>query len=222
MRAMRVASIVFLAGIFALILYTGWERHEPNRFEAAFNPGGRVTLDLSAGGYKVRGTSENAVRVEIDSGDTADVHCRMQVNGGNAKVQIEGPSNNFQAVIYVPQRTDLTVDQTIGDLDISNVEGNNSLALDIGRIHIDIPNDVPPPSFDGSVLLGGLRALNWNVNKGGFFRSYYVRSAGPYSIRAQVDIGDLETSRSGSSVGDSHPQKPGDAGEDAGSDNDSQ
>lgn len=226
MRVVRVLLIALLVGIVVLIVYKGWQRNGPNQFEAAFNPGGNVSLDLSAGGYEIRGTTDKQVRVQIDSGDANDVRCRMSVNGSRAKVEIEGPANNnFRATIYVPERTDLNVDQTIGDMEISGVEGNKSLGLGIGRIHVEVPNDSPLPTFDGSVTLGGLRATNWHVEKGGFFRSFYTRSNAPYSITAHVDIGDLETVGTATKVDDSHSQQSHDADEDVtdqDSDNDSE
>ena len=116
MRTMRISSVLILLGAFGLILYAGWHRRSPNQMDVAFNSGGKVALDLSAGGYTVRGTTENRVRVEVDPSDARNVQCRINVSGSNAKVELEGPSQNFHATIYVPQRSDLQVDQTIGDL----------------------------------------------------------------------------------------------------------
>jgi hypothetical protein len=190
MRVVRVLAIVLLIGIVGLVLYRGWNRHTPNQFEAALAPGGRVALDLSAGGYRIEGTNENRVRVEIDPNEEREVQCHVTVNGSNAKVQIEGPSNHFRATVYVPQRSDLAVDQTIGDMNISGVEGNKTLALGIGRIHVELPAGTAP-NFDGSVIIGSVRSDALHLGKGGFFRSLESRSTGP-RLTAHVDIGDLE------------------------------
>jgi len=214
MKAARVASVVFLVGVFALVLYAGWEKRGPNQFEAPFNPGGKIVLDLSAGGYRIKGTAENVIRVAPDE-NRAEIHCRMSVIGGNAKVSVDGPSDNFKATIYVPQRSNITVDQTLGDMEVSGVHGNENLSLAIGRIEVEVPDSDSTPTFDGSVMLGGLRATNWHVEKGGFFRSFYADSNGsPYRINASVSIGDLETSSFVPSVGVSHPKQSGDTDED--------
>lgn len=214
MKAARIASVLFLVGVFALVLYAGWQKRQPDRFETAFNPGGQVKLDLSAGGFRIKGTTDNVIRVAPDD-NRREVHCKMSVDGTNAKVSIDGPSDHFTATIYVPRRTDLTVDQTIGDLEISGVQGNENLSLAIGRIQVEVPDGTPAPTFDGSVLLGGLRAHTWHIDKGGFFRSFYADANGsPYTIRASVDIGDLETSSFVPSVGTLHSQQSGDTDED--------
>jgi hypothetical protein len=210
-QAVRILMILILVGIVALIIYEGWKKNGPNQFEAAFNPGGKVSLDLAAGGYTIKGTTENEIRVEIDSHEDREVHCRMNVSGNHAKVEIEGPSNNFRVSIYVPQRTDLEVDQTIGDLMIYNVEGNKNLGLNIGQIQVEVPATDPQPTFDGSIIIGDLRASPWHVEKGGFFRDFYTHSSGPYKIKAHVDIGDLEVIDINPKAADSHTQKSEDA-----------
>src|SRR5579884_3656901 len=191
MRAFRILLLISLVVVAATILYAGLQRRGPNRFEAPVSPGSKVALDLSAGGYQVRGTSEDKVRVQIDSGEADEVHCHITPSGAKTKVELDGPNNNFHAIIYVPQRSDLEVNQTIGDLVISNVEGNKNLALGIGRMELQLPS-ATTHSFDGTVLLGSLRADTWHVEKGGFFRGYQTRSSGAYAINAHVDIGDLE------------------------------
>lgn len=213
MKPARLASALFLVVVFALVLYAGWERHRPDQFEAVFNPGGTIKLELSAGGYHIKGTTENVIRVSPDM-TRGDVHCQMSVSGANAKVSVDGPSNHFTATIYVPQRTNLTVDQTIGDMQISGVQGDENLSLAIGHIQVEVPDSGPIPTFDGSVMLGGLRARNWHVDKGGFFRSFYSgANNSPYTIHANIDIGDLETSNFVPSVGTLHPQQSRDADE---------
>ncbi len=222
MKPASIASAAFLVVVFALVLYAGWDRggHRPDQFEGTFNPGGRIQLDLSAGGYRIRGTTDNVIRVAPDMSH-GEVHCKMEIDGSNARVSVEGPSNHFTATIYVPQRSDLRVDQTIGDMEISGVQGNQNLSLAIGRIQVEVPDSAPTPSFDGSVMLGGLRATTWRIQKGGFFRSFYAGANGsPYAIKANVDIGDLETSSFVPSVGTLHPQQSGNADEDV-SDQDS-
>lgn len=211
MRILRLFAIVILIGLVTAILYAGWRRNTPNQFEAALAPGGTVALDLSAGKYELVGATDNKVRVEIERDDSRDVQCHISVSGTKAKVEVEGPSNNFRATIYVPARSNLQVDQTIGDMEIAGIEGNKNLALGIGRIHLELPNDAAAsPSFDGSVIIGSVRADAWNIGKGGFFRSFESHSAGPYSVHAHVDIGDLEVANGAAS----HTQKSGDTNDD--------
>ena len=207
-QAVRAVLIAVLVGIIAYIVYAGWNRKGSNQFEAAFNPGGKVWLDLSAGGYSIQGTTENRVRVVLSPHEDRNVQCRVTASGSNANVWIDGPSNNFQATIYVPQRADLDVNQSIGDLRVYNVEGNKHLALGIGQIQVEVPSTGVQPQFSGSVMIGDVKANAWGVDKGGFFRSYSTQSSSPYYTKAHVDIGDLVVNASGS-----HAEKSGDTDE---------
>jgi len=225
MRILRVFSIFILVAVIAVIGYAGFQKNGPDQFEAAFNQGGKIALDLSAGGYEIRGTTDNKIKVEIDPGETREVHTTVNVSGTTAKVTVEGPSNNFHATIYVPQRSDLQIDQTVGELIVSNVEGNKNAALGIGRMQLEATSGPQLPSFDGTVLLGALKANAWHIEKGGFFRGYDTRSSSPYSIKAHVDIGDLEVIDVSPRLSDSHSQKSGHADNnvsDEDSDDDSQ
>jgi hypothetical protein len=222
MRVVRILLIALLVGIVTVMVYAGWKKGGPNQLEIAFNPGGKVSLDLSAGGYEITGTTENKIRVRLDPGDTREVTCHIRVNGSNANVEIDGPSNKFRATIFVPQRSDLTVDQTIGDLVVTNVEGNKKLGLNIGQIQLEEDRGASLPSFAGSVIIGDLRAEPWNVEKGGFFRGFNTHSSGsPYSINAHVDIGDLKVIDRHGNIGESHAEKSGDTDNDV-SDKDSE
>ncbi len=209
MRKIHIAGILVVICLVALVAYAGWRRGGPNQFETAFNPGGSITLDLSTGDFRVEGTSDNKIRVETNYSDRGEVRCLMDVSGANAKVQIDGPNNNFRATIYVPQRSDLNIDQTIGHLMVRNVVGNKNIGLDIGKMEIEIPKDDPLPNFDGAVIMGALHPYQWHVEKDGFFRSFNSRSSSPYSVVAHLDIGDLSTFE-----GASHPQQPENSGHD--------
>lgn len=209
MRKSHIAAILIVICVVALVAYAGWRRGGPNQFETAFNPGGTVTLDLSTGDFRVEGTADNHIRVEPNLTNRGEVRCLIEVSGANAKVQVDGPNNNFHATIYVPQRSDLNVDQTIGHLLVRNVIGNQNLGLDIGKMDIELPKQDTLPNFEGGVIMGALHPNPWHVEKGGFFRSFSSRSSSRYSVVAHLDIGDLSTYES-----TSYPQQPEDAGHD--------
>jgi len=192
MRTRQVLSITFAVVVCAAILYAGWHRDRAAQFEADFQPGGEVTLDLSAGGYTIQGTTENKIRVEVETYDKEDVRSEIAVNGNRAKLAVEGPASNFDATIYVPQHTDLTVYQTIGELRVRGIEGNKSLGLNIGKISVDVIDPAKVKSVDASVKIGNVHAGPWHLGRGGFFRSFRAGGQGPYRLSANLDIGDIE------------------------------
>jgi hypothetical protein len=192
MASRRGLLVIFGIVVCAVVLFLGWRRQGPNTFQAAFQPGGAVDLDLSVGGYEIRGTSESQIRVEIDPSDLGTAHSEVHVSGNKATVRLDGPANDFRAVIYVPQQTNLKANQTIGELRIVNVEGDKYVALNIGQIRIDIPGTEKIKSVDAAVTIGNVRAGPWRIGKGGFFRSFRAGGQGNYTVNAHLDIGDIE------------------------------
>lgn len=192
MASRRVLLIGFGVIACAIILYLGWERTGASNFEAAFLPGGNIALDLSTGGFEIRGTSDNQIKVEIDPSDLNITHCEVHVSGNHARVRLDGPANNFHAIIYVPQQSNIKANQTIGELRISNVEGNKYVGLNIGQIRIDMPPTEKIKSVDAAVTIGSVRARPWGTGKGGFFRSFRTGGQGSYTVNAHLDIGDIQ------------------------------
>lgn len=192
MRTRQILSISFVVVVCAAILYAGWHRDRSTQFEADFQPGGEVTLDLSVGGYTIQGTTENKIRVEVDPDDKDYVRSEIALNGNHAKVVVEGPSNNFNATVYVPQRSDLTVYQTIGELRVRGIEGNKNLGLNIGKISVDVVDPAKVKSVSASVKIGNVHAAPWHLGRGGFFRSFRAGGQGTYNLSATLDIGEIE------------------------------
>jgi hypothetical protein len=192
MPSRRVLLVGFGVIVCGVILLLGWQRAGTNSYQAVFLPGGNIDLDLSAGGYEIRGTSENQIRVEIDQRDLSAAHSEVHVTGNMAKVRVDGPADNFHAIIYVPQHANLKANQTIGELRIINVEGDKYVGLNIGQIRIDMPSTEKIRSVDAAVTIGSVRAGPWQTSKGGFFRSFRAGGQGNYTVNARLDIGDIE------------------------------
>ncbi len=192
MASRRVLLIGFGVIVCVVILYLGWQRTGANNFQAVFMPGGTIDLDLSAGGFEIRGTTENQIKVEVDRGDFSATHCQVHVSGSNANVRLDGPANNFHAIVYVPQQSNLKVNQTVGELRISKVEGDKYVGLNIGQIRIDMAPTEKIKSVDAAVTIGSVRARPWGPGKGGFFRSFRTGGKGSYTVNAHLDIGDIE------------------------------
>lgn len=178
--------------VCAVVISLGWRHAGATSYQSAFLGGGTIDLDLSVGGYEIRGTANNEIKVEVDPSDQQATHSEIQVNGNKATVRVDGPGDNFHAIIYVPQQSHLKVNQTLGELRITNVEGDKYVGLNIGQIRIDMPPAEKMKSVDAAVTIGSVRAGPWRTNKGGFFRSFRAGGQGPYTVNAHLDIGDIE------------------------------
>lgn len=194
MRNRKWLMAAFGVVVFSTIIFLGWRRHGPNSFEAAFQPGGHIVLDLSIGGFTIQGTNENQIRVEVSQADLPYVHSEVIASGNTAKVSLDGPSDNFHATIYVPQQSNISASQTIGDLRVVNVEGDKDLGLNIGNVRVEVPDPAKVRAVDASVRLGDVHAAAWREGHGGFFPSFHAKGTGNHFVNASVDIGHIELS----------------------------
>ncbi|HLH09919.1 MAG TPA: hypothetical protein VKW78_21955 [Terriglobales bacterium] len=162
--------------------------------ERPFMAAGKITLQLSAGGYVIRGTKENRIYIELDPSQVSEVRAELKVDGNQAYVRLKGPQNNFHATIFVPQQSDLIVNQTVGDMRIQAVQGNKSVDLDVGSLKIDVPAASDYSNVDATVRIGSIKAPAWKAQHDGFFRSLQAHGQGKYNLNAHVGVGDMTLS----------------------------
>src|SRR5687767_11405336 len=77
--------------------------------ERAFASNGRVTMDLSAGEYRITGSADNRIRLVWTVGDRdrlSDVRARADVRGLDANISTDRDSDHgeFEVAIQVPKR----------------------------------------------------------------------------------------------------------------------
>jgi hypothetical protein len=162
--------------------------------EKQFVTGGEIDLHLSPGGYVIRGTPDSRISIELNPSQAPHVRADIKIDGNHARIDVNGPEHNFQATIYIPQRTDLVINQSVGDLRIQAVEGNKDVDLDVGSLKIDVPKAADYASVDATVRIGSLKAPAWNAQRDGFFRSLQAHGQGKYSLNAHVGVGDMTLS----------------------------
>lgn len=167
----------------------------PNSVERTFKPGGRIALDLSAGGYIIRGTAEDKIRVRWRTENPADasrVQADVVASGTNASIRTRGPKKNFRVEIDLPSRADLEMDLSAGDLDVLGIEGNKSLSMWAGDVTIEVGEADRYKSVDASVRFGELTLRPFGANKGGILRSFHWTGKGKYTLSAKLFAGDLK------------------------------
>jgi hypothetical protein len=192
----RVSAAAALAAfvVFALVTASTVAREEV--VEQGFSPGGTVVLELSAGGYEIVGTPDNRIRVDWRKSDSRSVNVDVDVKGREATISIDGPlTKGAEAVIEVPQRTRLVVKLSAGELLIRRVEGSKDVSAGAGEIDIEIGGREQYRRVDASVNIGELNAGAFDVNKGGFFRSFTWAGKGQYDLRAHLTVGELNLNR---------------------------
>jgi hypothetical protein len=167
---------------------------ESGTVERDFSSGGLIRLDLSAGDYTVEGTNANRIRVKWytkTADEAGDVKIDAEIRGSEANITTYGPNNHFRVEIAVPQRSDLYLRMSAGDLAVVGIEGDKDVRLRAGDLSIDVGDPASYKLVTGSVTAGDIDASPFGINKGGLFRSFTHEGSGRFSLRARLWAGDM-------------------------------
>src|SRR5262249_5050694 len=141
------------------------------------------------------GRKDNRIRLEWsvqDSESLSKVRATADVRASEASIVTAGPSNkNFKVRIEVPERSDLVVRLTAGDIRIEDIRGNKDVALHAGDMSIDIGRAEDYNAVDASSWAGDIHAEPFRVNKGGLFRSFDWKGTGPFRLHVKLKAGDI-------------------------------
>jgi hypothetical protein len=167
---------------------------ENTPFERPFVSGGTIRLNLSAADYRIQGRPEEKIRVSwrLDRPEQGrQVQVAADVTGRTAVVRTSGPKNGLHFTIELPERSDLDVDLSAGDLDVRGIEGNKTLSMWAGDVTMDVGRPELYRDVEASVRFGDISAHPFQVTTGGVFRSFKWTGSGKYSVRAKLFAGDL-------------------------------
>ena len=160
-----------------------------------FGQNGKIRMELSAGDYNISGSKDQRIHIRWsvrDADQLPRVRARADVRGADASIVTDGPSNNsLKFDIQVPERSDLYVRMTAGDIRIEAVRGNKDIELHAGDVRIDVGRAEDYNSVDASVWAGDIKAEPFNTIKGGLFRSFEWNGRGPYRLHARLKAGDI-------------------------------
>ena len=185
---MRIA----LAGSVCTLLAVGVAAQAPpTSLERPFASGGRITMDLSAGEYEITGSPDNRIRLDWDADDRNDVDNRVTINGTEARVATDGPTNHFRVRIQVPARSNLYVRLTAGELAIKGIEGDKDVELHAGELDIDVVRAEDYHHVDAKIWAGEIHASAFRVTKEGLFRSFDWSGTGKYRLHAHLKAGEM-------------------------------
>jgi hypothetical protein len=190
-----VVAILAATGLTAVACVAGssLESGSAEPVNRAFN-GTHLTMDLSAGGYVIRGTEDHRIRVSWttrDARDARNVRVRAETAGSAGRIETDGHSDGFHAEIEIPARCDLVVRLTAGDLLVSGIEGHKDIAANAGNVRVGIQKATAYRSVRTFVLAGEIRAEPFGGSKGGIFRQFNWHGKGTYDLRAKLLAGDL-------------------------------
>lgn len=188
---MLVRTVTALAAVAAL---SGGQPQPQGTVEKSFAAGGHIQLRLEAADYRISGAPDAKIRVSWrveHPEDTARVAAEVQVTGTTAAVVTRSPKNGVHFTIEVPQRSDIAVDLSAGDLEVRGIEGSKSVSSWAGDILIDVGKPDQYRHVDATVRFGDLSAQPFGFATGGVWRSFTWSGPGKYSLKVRLFAGDL-------------------------------
>lgn len=162
---------------------------------SAFVEGGEINIQLSAGDHKILARDDNQIRIRWsvrEQDRDKKVAANATVDGLTAKIDLDGPSNNFRTVIEVPRKSDLTIRLTAGELSVGRIMGDKDIRLRAGDLSIEVGDGADYRLAEGSVWAGDIDAGPFNRETGGLFRSLDWRGDGTYDLRFHLYAGDVK------------------------------
>lgn len=193
-----VGALVMAAAIARAQTQTPSSTGPDGFVERPFAPGGVVRFDLAAGDYRVEGTSAEKVLVRWRTRRSEDgrrVRIEIQAAGKEALIRTYGPKNGFEVRIEVPERSDIDLDLSAGDLTVRHIMGNKRVDVWAGDVSIEVGERDAYRRVDAAVKFGEIEARPFDVTKGGIFRSFKWEGRGGYDLRARLFAGDLKLLR---------------------------
>lgn len=191
---MLLAAAIFGTALATVAASPRQDSATSNSFERAFAANGRIRMDLSAGQYRISGSSDNRIRLAWTVRDAAQlsrVRARADVHGSDATITTDGPQNNFRVAIDIPMRADLHVRLTAGELTIDHVQGNKDISSHAGEMDIYAGSPADYRRVDASVWAGELHVGPFGQDTEGLFRSFDWTGRGPYTLSAHLKAGEL-------------------------------
>ncbi len=165
--------------------------------ERTFKAGGTAHLDLSAGEYRITASPDDRIRILVKptnhhAADAVDVRVTVNAAGTRADVVVDGPiSHGVNVDIALPRRTNLVTDLSAGELSIKDIQGSKDITANAGELNIEVGDRERYRHVNASVRVGELRAVPFNVDKGGLFRSFEWEGTGSDDLRVRLMVGEL-------------------------------
>jgi hypothetical protein len=166
------------------------------KFEAKFQPGGEVRMQIRSADIEVTGSDSPVLRVTCElkhDEDARNITIRLNSDGNSGSLRVRGgPNEGVRIRIEVPKSSNLFVRAPAGDLTLSGITGDKDVEIHAGDLTISVGNPGDYKHADGSVWAGDLSASAFGVTKDGLFRSFDKDNAsGKYRLHAHVGAGDL-------------------------------
>lgn len=168
-----------------------------------FAPGQSVRLEVNVGDVRILPNSDgHELRMEIrpnrhetSSSEVQSWVRQFDVSGTQATIRLHMPktgNHGGDVTLYVPSRTNLSVDLGIGDMTITGIDGNKDISMHIGDLKIGGLQASGYGSVHLSTHIGDLDDGVFSTHESGWLgKSEDVTGKGQYRLNAHIGIGDI-------------------------------
>lgn len=167
--------------------------------QAPLSSHARLSIEARPAGIEIVGSDAEILRVSCSSSDSQRAqNVELRFSGGEeyGKLTVTGAPfahGNLQVRVEVPRKTNLRIHTPAGQVTVEHVVGDKEIDLYAGQITISPAEDWNYRSIDASVIIGEVRASEYGVDKGGFFRGFSRETPdGDYRVRAHVITGQID------------------------------
>ena len=163
-------------------------------FNSPLAPGQQLSIDARSGDIEIAGTKAAALRVTCNLPDDPSRAKDVKISLAAGHLRISGgPNKSVRIRIEVPEKTNLVVRSTAGDMSIKGITGDKDVELNAGNLTIQVGDPASYRVAEGSVMAGDLNAKVFGETKDGIFRSFRKENAkGRYRLRAKLMAGLLQ------------------------------
>ena len=161
-----------MLGTALVVTPAAQSRDRPSEsLDAPFIAGGQISMDLSAGEYRISASPDNQIHLQWsvrNRSQLRDVEAYADVDGSDATIVMDGPSNNFRVTIAVPVRSDLSIELSAGELSVEDIVGDKDIRLSAGELRIDVGRPDDYSHVEASVWAGELKAPPFGKSREAF------------------------------------------------------
>jgi hypothetical protein len=190
---MKLSFIPIMAALAAGLATPVWLHGQAtgSPLEKDFVSGGKVEITLESGGYDIRPSADNRIRVRWNEASGKGVAVKLNVNGNTGDLRVEKTPNNFHATIEIPAVTNLRIRLTAGALTVREIKGDKDIELNAGDVNVSCGSASDWGDVDASVVAGDLHASAFQTQKGGLFRSFQWKGPGRYRLHVHAMAGSV-------------------------------
>jgi hypothetical protein len=163
-----------------------------------FAAGGMVHVRLGVGDMRIVRGDSNKIRVHYTvksdrENKVQDARLAFEVRAHDANIEFHAPTGGntqFDVEIEVPRNTNLDVHDKVGDVTVTDIEGDKDLELGVGDVHVEVERSAYH-LVRASTSIGDVNGNGYGETSGWLGKTLKYHGDGKYELHAHVSVGDI-------------------------------